>query len=111
MLAIVEKETKSWVPDEIFFLVNSRISHAIGACFVWQNRDFKNPGRGESETRPEVTFPVSDEERMRLAFSPALENAAWRDLASSGKREYLALLLKANHYNYQSITTILSIGI
>ena len=39
-------------------------------------RDFKNPGRGESETRPEVTFPVSDEERMRLAFSPALENAA-----------------------------------
>ena len=39
-------------------------------------RDFKNPGRGGSETRPEVTFPVSDEERMCLAFSPALENAA-----------------------------------
>ena len=74
-------------------------------------RDFKNPGHGESETRPEVTFPISDEERMRVAFSPALEIAAWRDLASSGKREYLALLLKANHYNYQSIATILSIGI
>ena len=40
------------------------------------NRDFKNPGRSESETRPEVTFPISDEECMRVAFSPALENAA-----------------------------------
>ena len=80
-------------------------------CYSEDTRDFKNQGRGGSETRPEVTFPISDEERMRVAFSPALENAAWRDLASSGKREYLALLLKANHYNYQSITTILSIGI
>ena len=74
-------------------------------------RDFKNPGRCKSETLPEVTFPISDKERMPVAFSPALEIAAWRDLASSGKREYLALLLKANHYNYQSIATILSIGI
>ena len=48
-------------------------------------RDFKNPGRGESETRPEVTFPISDEERMRVAFSSALENAAWRDLVSSSQ--------------------------
>ena len=40
------------------------------------NRDFKNRGRGGSETRPEVIFPISDEERMRVAFSPELENAA-----------------------------------
>ena len=73
--------------------------NVIRSIPAYDSRDFKNPGRGESETRPEVTFPVSDEERMRLAFSPALENAAWRDLASSGKREYLALLLKAKHYN------------
>ena len=39
-------------------------------------RDFKNRGRGGSETRPEVIFPISDEERMRVAFSPELENAA-----------------------------------
>ena len=60
-----------------------------------RTRDFKNRGRGGSETRPEVIFPISDEERMRVAFSPALENAAWRDLALSGKRE----LFKAKHYN------------
>ena len=40
------------------------------------SRDFKNRGRGGSETRPEVIFPISDEERMRVAFSPELENAA-----------------------------------
>ena len=40
------------------------------------NRDFKNRGRGGSETPPEVIFPISDEERMRVAFSPELENAA-----------------------------------
>ena len=56
-------------------------------------RDFKNRGRAGSETRSEVTFPISDEERMRVAFFSALENAPWRDLASSGKREYLDLLL------------------
>ena len=39
-------------------------------------RDFKKRGRGGSETRPEVTFPISDKERMCVAFSPALENAA-----------------------------------
>ena len=39
-------------------------------------KDFKNRGRGGSETRPEVTFPIWNEERMRVAFSPALENAA-----------------------------------
>ena len=39
-------------------------------------KDFKNRGRGGSETRPEVTFPISDEERLRVAFSPALEKAA-----------------------------------
>ena len=60
-----------------------------------RTRDFKNRGRGGSETRPEVIFPISDEERMRVAFSPELENAAWRDLALSGKRE----LFKAKHYN------------
>ena len=54
---------------------------------VLKSRDFKNRGRGGSETRPEVIFLISDEEHMRVAYSPALENAAWRDLASFGKRE------------------------
>ena len=47
-------------------------------------RDFKNPGHGESETRPEVTFPISDEERMRVAFSPARSRPGeiWRRLES-----------------------------
>ena len=73
-------------------------------CCVWHSwpwsviRGFQNRRCGGSETRLEVAFPVSEEERMRVAFSPPLENAAWRDLASSGKREYLALLLKAKHY-------------
>jgi len=40
------------------------------------NTDFKNRGRGGSKTRLEVTFPISDEERMRVTFSPAIENAA-----------------------------------
>ena len=51
-------------------------NYSLALQCLQSTRDFKNPGRGEEETRPEVTFPVSDEERMRLAFSPALENAA-----------------------------------
>ena len=74
-------------------------NQAVHVAEVEEIRDFKKRGRGGSETRPEVTFPISDKERMCVAFSPALENAAWRDLALSGKREYLALLFKANHYN------------
>ena len=66
-----------------------------GALIDLDSRDFKNRGRGGSETRPEVIFPISDEDHMRVAFSPELENAAWRDLALSGKRE----LFKAKHYN------------
>ena len=34
-----------------------------------------------------LIFLISDEEHMCVAYSPALENAAWRDLASFGKRE------------------------
>ena len=43
---------------------------------VLKSRDFKNRGRGGSETRPEVIFLISDEGHMRVAYSPALENAA-----------------------------------
>ena len=56
------------------------------------NRDFKKRGRGGSKTRLEVTFPIADEEHMLVAFSPVIENAVWRDVVLSGKREYLALL-------------------
>ena len=38
-------------------------------------REFKKRGRVESETRPEVTFPISDEKSMRAAFSTRLGNA------------------------------------
>ena len=39
------------------------------------NREFKKRGRVESETRPEVTFSISDEKSMRAAFSTRLGNA------------------------------------
>ena len=43
---------------------------------LWSdNKEFKKRGRVESETRPEVTFPISDERSMRAAFSTRLGNA------------------------------------
>ena len=80
--------------------ITNVLADALVVCqWCVGSRDFKNRGRGGSETRPEVTFPISDEKGMHVAFFPALENAAWRDLASSGKHEYLALLFRAKHYN------------
>ena len=38
-------------------------------------REFKKRGRGESETRLEVTFRISDEKSMRAEFSTRLDNA------------------------------------
>ena len=57
-------------------ITENHLSDNSHAYYGYYNRDFKNPGRGESETRLEATFPISDEERKHLAFSPALENAA-----------------------------------
>lgn len=53
-----------------------QIIHSVVLPQASPIKDFKNRGRGGSETRPEVIFPISDEERMRETFSPELENAA-----------------------------------
>ena len=53
----------------------TKISHGMSPSHLYDSREFKRRGSGESETRPELTFRISDERSMLAAFSSRLDNS------------------------------------
>ena len=63
------------VADDGWIGVTQPKSVIMSPSHLYDSREFKKRGSGECETRPELTFRISDERSMLAAFSNRLDNS------------------------------------